>query len=33
MKFLIVNNLKLNPSSTNFAFEHVRHVIGHVAIL
>jgi len=33
MRFLIVNNLKSNPSSTNIAFEHVRHVIGPIAIL
>ncbi len=26
IKFLIVNSLKSNPSSTNLAFEHVRHV-------
>ncbi len=28
-----MNNLKLGPSSTNLAFEHVRHVTGPVAIL
>ncbi|CAM6013301.1 unnamed protein product [Sphagnum balticum] len=33
MRFLIVNSLKLDPSSTNLAFEHVRHVTGHIAIL
>jgi len=33
MRFLIVSSLKLDPSSTNLAFEHVRHVTGHVAIL
>ncbi|CAK9222152.1 unnamed protein product [Sphagnum troendelagicum] len=33
MRFLIVSSLKLDPSSTNLAFEHVRHVRGHVAIL
>jgi hypothetical protein len=33
MRFLIVNNLKSNPSSTNVAFEHVRHVTGPIAIL
>jgi hypothetical protein len=33
MRFLIVNSLKLNPSSTSVAFEHVRHVTGLVAIL
>jgi len=33
MRFLIVNSLKFNPSSTNLAFEHVQHVTGPVAIL
>ncbi len=33
IRFLIVNSLKLDPSSTNLVFEHVRHVIGPVAIL
>jgi hypothetical protein len=33
IRFLIVNSLKLDPSSTNLAFEHVRHVTGPVAIL
>jgi hypothetical protein len=33
MKFLIVNSLKSDPSSTNVAFEHVRHVTGPIAIL
>ncbi len=33
IKFLIVNSLKSDPSSTNFAFEHVRHVTGPIAIL
>ncbi len=32
MRFLIVNNLKVDPSSTNLAFEHVQRVIGPVAI-
>jgi hypothetical protein len=32
MKFLIMNNLKLDPSSTNLAFEHVQHVTGPIAI-
>jgi hypothetical protein len=32
IRFLIVNNLKSDPSSTNLAFEHVRHVTGPVAI-
>ncbi|CAK9882162.1 unnamed protein product [Sphagnum jensenii] len=33
IRFLIVNSLKSDLSSTNLAFEHVRHVIGPVAIL
>ncbi len=33
MKFLIVNYLKLDPSSTNLAFEHVQHVTSPIAIL
>jgi hypothetical protein len=33
MRFLIVNSLKSDPSSTNVAFEHVRHVTGPIAIL
>ncbi len=33
IRFLIVNSLKLDPSSTNLAFEHVRRVSGPVAIL
>ncbi len=33
IRFLIVNNLKSDPSLTNLAFEHVRHVTGPVAIL
>jgi hypothetical protein len=33
MRFLIVSSLKLDPLSTNLAFEHVRHVTGRVAIL
>jgi hypothetical protein len=33
MRFLIVNSLKSDPSSTNIAFEHVRHVTGPIAIL
>jgi hypothetical protein len=33
IRFLIVNSLKSDPSSTNPAFEHVRHVTGPVAIL
>jgi hypothetical protein len=33
MRFLIVNSLKSNPSSTSVAFEHVQHVTGLVAIL
>jgi hypothetical protein len=33
MRFLIVNSSKSNPSSTSFAFEHVRHVTGPIAIL
>jgi hypothetical protein len=33
IRFLIVNNLKSDPSSTNLAFEHVRHVTSPIAIL
>jgi hypothetical protein len=33
IRFLIVNNLKSDPSSANPAFEHVRHVTRPVAIL
>jgi hypothetical protein len=33
IRFLIVNSLKSDPSSTNLAFEHVRRVSGPVAIL
>jgi hypothetical protein len=33
IRFLIVNSLKSDPSSTNIAFEHVRRVMGLVAIL
>jgi hypothetical protein len=33
IRFLIVNSLKSDLSSTNLAFEHVRHVTGPVAIL
>jgi hypothetical protein len=33
MKFLIVNNLKLDLSSTNLAFEHVQHVTSPITIL
>ncbi len=33
MGFLIMNNLKLEPSSTNLAFEHVWHVTSPIAIL
>jgi hypothetical protein len=33
IRFLIVNSLKSDPSSTNLAFKHVRHVTGPVAIL
>jgi len=32
MRFLIVNSLKSNPSSTSVAFEHVRHVTSPIAI-
>jgi len=33
MKFLIVNNLKLDPSLTNLAFEHVQPFTCPIAIL
>jgi hypothetical protein len=33
MRFLIVNSLKSNPSSTSVPFKHVRHVTGPIAIL
>jgi len=33
IRFLIVNNLKSDPSSTNLAFEHVRCVTSPIAIL
>jgi hypothetical protein len=33
MRFLIVNSLKLNLSSTNLAFKHVQHVTSPIAIL
>jgi hypothetical protein len=33
IRFLIMNNLKSDPSSTNLAFEHVRHVTRPVTIL
>ncbi len=33
IRFLIMNNLKSDPSSANPAFEHVRHVTRPVAIL
>jgi hypothetical protein len=32
IRFLIVNSLKSDTSSTNFAFEHIRRVTGPVAI-
>jgi hypothetical protein len=33
MKSLIVNYLKLDPSSTNPTFEHAWHVTSSIAIL